>query len=92
MNFSRKKEPELHCINLSPAGWQDQCQAFETRLKSNSTTLIVSIKDLISKDPIAAMNALQKINSVVKVNPGHKIAALSKDMLLITSLTLHMAE
>ena len=93
MNFSRKKEPELRCVNLDPAGWQKQCLEFESRLKINSaTTLIVSIKDLVTKDPIAAMNALQKINSVVKINPSHKIAALSKDMLLITPFTLHMAE
>lgn len=91
MNFRKSKDPEVRCLNLDPVIWQAQCFEFQTSL-NKSTTFIVSIKDLVANDPMSAMNALQKIRSIVKLEGKFQIAALSKDLLLITPFTLHMAE
>ena len=88
----KRKIPEVRCVNVKPSTWKFQCQDFEKNLINQSTTVIFSIKDLVSSDPIAGMNFLQKINSCLKVNPSHQIVALNKDMLLITPHILHMAE
>jgi SepF-like predicted cell division protein (DUF552 family) len=92
MNFGKRFDPEVRCININPITWKYQCQEFENRLINKSTTVIFSIKDLVSNDPIVAMNFLQKIKNIIKMNPNHKMVALNKDMLLITPFRIHMAE
>lgn len=93
MNFGRKKEPVVKCVNLTPTMWQQQCFEFEYSLNNDKSTLhILSIKLLIANDPISAMNALQKIKHLVKMSSNHKLAGLTKDLLLVTPFTLHMAE
>ena len=92
MIFRTQKEPEVRCISLDPKLWQSQCFDLQTSL-NKSTTYILSIKDLVTNDPISAMNALQKIRSIIKLDQEKfQIAALNKDLLLITPFKLHMAE
>ena len=91
MNFG-KLHPEVRCVNIAKETWRNQCQEFEDQLINKSTTVILGIKDLLSNDPIIAMNFLQKIKTILKLNPKHKMVALSKDMLLITPFQLHIAE
>ena len=92
MNLGKRKIPEVRCVNIKPSTWKFQCQEFESELINKFTTVIFSIKNLVSSDPIAGMNFLQKVNTLIKLNPSHQIVALNKDMLLITPHTLHMAE
>ena len=93
VNLIGKKigEPEVRCIKLSPTSWQNQCIEFESNLQSKNVTVILSVRDLILQDPIAAKNALQKISSIVKLSDTYQLAALSREMVLVTPFKLIMA-
>ena len=92
VNIIGKKstEPEVRCIKLHPTSWQSQCTELEMNLSRNST-IIVSVRDLILQDPIAAKNALQKIASIVKLSESYQLAALSREMVIVTPFKLIMA-
>lgn len=87
----KQPEPEVRCMKLDPTSWQTQCRNLEFNLQSNNLTLILSVRDLILQDPISAKNALQKIASIVKLNQSYKLAALNREMIIVTPFTLHMA-
>jgi len=87
----KNSEPEVRCIKLSPNSWQSQCKEFELNLQNRNATVILSVRDLILQDPIAAKNALQKISSIVKLSEIYQLAALSREMVLVTPFKLIMA-
>ena len=93
VNIIGKKnlEPEVRCIKLSPNSWQTQCREFESNLLAKNVTVILSVRDLILQDPIAAKNALQKISSIVKLSDIYQLAALNREMVLVTPFKLVMA-
>ena len=67
--------------------WQLQCQTIEQELEKGSTTLILGLKELLLQDIIAAKLALQTISTVAEQR-GYHLASLSRDLLIITPLTL----
>lgn len=67
--------------------WQLQCQAIEEELEKGSTTLILGLKDLLLHDIIAAKRALQTISTVAEQR-GYHMASLSRDLIIVTPLTL----
>ena len=93
VNIIGKKntEPEVRCIKLHPMSWQNQCREFEVNLQAKNSTIILSVRDLILQDPIAAKNALQKISSIVRLSGVYQLAALSREMVLVTPFKLIMA-
>ena len=93
VNIIGKKntEPEVRCIKLKPTSWQSQFKEFESNLQNKNMTIIVSVRDLILQDPIAAKNALQKLSSLCKLSDVYQLAALSREMVLITPYKITMA-
>ena len=93
VNFNLKKnlEPEVRCVKLNPNSWQAQCKEFESSLQTKNVTVILSVRDLILQDPIAAKNALQKISSIVRLSEIYQLAALNREMVLVTPFKLIMA-
>ncbi len=88
---NKSSDPEVRCIKLKPSTWQTQCRELESNLQLKNVTIILSVRDLILQDPIAAKNALQKISSIVKLSEIYKLAALSREMVLVTPFKLIMA-
>lgn len=86
----KTEEPTVRCIMLNSA-WPNQCQRFRETLGTGSTTSILSIRELINKDPIAAKRALQTVVTYVKEAGNHHIASISRDMVLVTPFSLEMA-
>lgn len=87
----KQPEPEVRCMKLNLSSWKLQCSELELNLQSNNVTLILSVRDLILQDPISAKNALQKIASIVKLNNSYTLAALSREMILVTPHKLYLA-
>lgn len=87
----KQLEPEVRCMKMSPVSWQTQCKDLELNLQAGNQTLILSVRDLILQDPISAKNALQRIASIVKLNNSYTLAALSREMILVTPHKLYMA-
>ena len=94
VNITGKKnnDPEVRCIKLGLANWNSQCSEVEKLLKNKNSTVILSVRDLILQDPISAKNSLQKIASIVKLSQTHNLAALSREMILVTPFKIVMAE
>jgi hypothetical protein len=88
VNMRKNSEPEVRCIKFSPTAWQNQCKELESVLQNKNVTLILSVRDLILQDPIGAKNALQKVSSIVKMNDSYQLAALSREMCIVTSFKL----
>lgn len=93
VNIIGKKtaDPEVRCVKLRPTSWQSQCKELEINLLTKNSTIILSVRDLILQDPIAAKNALQKISSIVKLSDSYQLAALTREMVIVTPFKLIMA-
>ena len=92
--IGRKKDslPEIRCMVLGKGNWEYQCELIHHQLKQSKTTFIISIKDLLLNEPIIAKRVLQTLTGLVKSDPKPNIAALSRDMLVISPFKIKAAE